>query len=218
MHIWRPALLYMTKRCSLSSWSGLREDNILGDHFWTCTARYRRSCQFGRHRCWDCSSILFCSCCNSLRTGKGTWTQDLPLAYRTSVHLTSELSACYDKWLMRRAWAIHSICVYLFVWIDFFSKVTVGESIVVGFAAVVANTFESYLGASVQGRVSWLTNDLVNVLQISVAAVMAICLSKLCLASWCQSHFTVSWRLLIAMILVDMWRQVNCSGLHIPLS
>ncbi|GAX77260.1 hypothetical protein CEUSTIGMA_g4706.t1 [Chlamydomonas eustigma] len=62
-------------------------------------------------------------------------------------------------------------------------QVTVGESLVVGFAAVAANTFESYLGASVQGRLSWLTNDLVNVLQITLAAIIAICLSKFCLVS-----------------------------------
>ena len=41
-------------------------------------------------------------------------------------------------------------------------------------AAVVANTFESYLGAIVQGKVEWLTNDLVNIIQISVAAALAI--------------------------------------------
>jgi len=41
-------------------------------------------------------------------------------------------------------------------------------------AAIVANFFESYLGAVVQGRVPWLTNDLVNMTQISVAAALAI--------------------------------------------
>ncbi len=50
------------------------------------------------------------------------------------------------------------------------------EALVVAFAATVANLFESYLGASVQGRISWLTNDLVNVIQISVAAAVAITL------------------------------------------
>ncbi len=39
---------------------------------------------------------------------------------------------------------------------------------------MVANTFESYLGATVQGRVAWLSNDLVNMIQISVAAAIAI--------------------------------------------
>lgn len=41
-------------------------------------------------------------------------------------------------------------------------------------AAVVANLFESYLGAAVQGRLEWLTNDLVNAIQISLAAALAI--------------------------------------------
>ncbi|KAG2427964.1 hypothetical protein HXX76_011951 [Chlamydomonas incerta] len=45
---------------------------------------------------------------------------------------------------------------------------------VVAGAAVVANLAESYLGASVQGRLPWLTNDLVNMLQISLAAALAV--------------------------------------------
>lgn len=41
-------------------------------------------------------------------------------------------------------------------------------------AAIVANLAESYLGAAVQGRVGWLTNDVVNMLQISLAAGLAV--------------------------------------------
>lgn len=41
-------------------------------------------------------------------------------------------------------------------------------------AAVAANTFESYLGASVQGNVAWLTNDVVNMIQIMLAASLAV--------------------------------------------
>ncbi len=41
-------------------------------------------------------------------------------------------------------------------------------------AAFAANVFESFLGASLQGRVDWLNNDIVNVLQISVAAALAL--------------------------------------------
>ena len=40
-------------------------------------------------------------------------------------------------------------------------------------AAVVANVFESWLGAVEQGKVAWLTNDAVNVVQTCVAAVLA---------------------------------------------
>ncbi|EFJ42763.1 hypothetical protein VOLCADRAFT_97151 [Volvox carteri f. nagariensis] len=45
---------------------------------------------------------------------------------------------------------------------------------VVAAAATVANLAESYLGASVQGRISWLNNDIVNMLQITLAAAIAI--------------------------------------------
>jgi uncharacterized membrane protein len=49
-----------------------------------------------------------------------------------------------------------------------------GEAAAVVAAATLANAFESALGASAQGRVAWLTNDLVNVLQICVAAAAAL--------------------------------------------
>ncbi len=41
-------------------------------------------------------------------------------------------------------------------------------------AAFIANVFESYIGAALQGKVDWLNNDIVNVLQISVAAALAV--------------------------------------------
>ncbi len=41
-------------------------------------------------------------------------------------------------------------------------------------AAFAANTAESIVGATVQGRVAWLTNDVVNGLQITLAAALAI--------------------------------------------
>lgn len=41
-------------------------------------------------------------------------------------------------------------------------------------AAFLANIFESWLGATVQGRLPWLSNDLVNVVQISLAAGLAM--------------------------------------------
>jgi uncharacterized protein (TIGR00297 family) len=43
-------------------------------------------------------------------------------------------------------------------------------------ASLVANLLESVLGASVQGKVDWLTNDVVNGFQISIAAAIAIVL------------------------------------------
>ena len=43
-------------------------------------------------------------------------------------------------------------------------------------AAFMANTAESFVGATLQGRVSWLTNDVVNALQITLAAAIALLL------------------------------------------
>jgi uncharacterized membrane protein len=48
-------------------------------------------------------------------------------------------------------------------------------------AAFLANLFESYLGAVVQGRMEWLNNDMVNVIQISVAAGLAVLAKHYCL-------------------------------------
>lgn len=48
------------------------------------------------------------------------------------------------------------------------------EVAVVAGAAMVANLMESYIGAAVQGRVGWLTNDVVNVIQICTAAGLAM--------------------------------------------
>lgn len=48
------------------------------------------------------------------------------------------------------------------------------QAAVVAGAAVVANFAESFLGATAQGRVGWLSNDVVNMLQISLAAALAI--------------------------------------------
>ena len=51
---------------------------------------------------------------------------------------------------------------------------TPADAVLVAAAATAANLFESVLGAAVQGRVAWLSNDVVNALQISVAAVLAV--------------------------------------------
>lgn len=53
-------------------------------------------------------------------------------------------------------------------------QVTARGLLIVAAASTAANLFESYLGALVQGRVTWLTNDLVNVIQISLASVLAL--------------------------------------------
>ncbi|MEW5310126.1 MAG: hypothetical protein WDW38_001953 [Sanguina aurantia] len=41
-------------------------------------------------------------------------------------------------------------------------------------ASVVANVAESYVGATLQGKVEWITNDVVNMAQITLAAALAI--------------------------------------------
>jgi uncharacterized protein (TIGR00297 family) len=46
-------------------------------------------------------------------------------------------------------------------------------------AAFVANLFESWLGATAQGRFAWLTNDAVNILQITVASAAAMLFATL---------------------------------------
>ena len=55
-------------------------------------------------------------------------------------------------------------------------EVSINGTIVIASAAVLANTFESFLGASIQGRpgFKWLTNDLVNMIQITLAAILAM--------------------------------------------
>jgi uncharacterized membrane protein len=53
-------------------------------------------------------------------------------------------------------------------------QVTARGALVATAAAFVANIAESFLGATAQGRVQWLTNDVVNIMQISLAATLAI--------------------------------------------
>ena len=51
---------------------------------------------------------------------------------------------------------------------------TAQEVGVVAGAAVIANLFESYLGAALQGKALWMTNDIVNGIQICLAACIAL--------------------------------------------
>lgn len=48
-----------------------------------------------------------------------------------------------------------------------------GLGVVAG-AAVIANLFESYLGAALQGKALWMSNDIVNGIQICLAACVAL--------------------------------------------
>jgi len=54
--------------------------------------------------------------------------------------------------------------------------VTWQEAGVVAGAATAANLFESFLGAILQGQAGseWLSNDVVNMIQICLAAALAI--------------------------------------------
>lgn len=58
-------------------------------------------------------------------------------------------------------------------------QVTLRGACITTAAAVVANLFESYLGAASQGRLEWLSNDAVNAIQICLAAGIAVLLSRL---------------------------------------
>jgi uncharacterized protein (TIGR00297 family) len=49
--------------------------------------------------------------------------------------------------------------------------------LLVSLVALVATLIESYIGALAQQRWAWLSNELVNALQTSIAALLAICLS-----------------------------------------
>ena len=53
-------------------------------------------------------------------------------------------------------------------------QVTMQGAGVVAAAAIVAKLFESFLGAALQGKALWLTNDTVNAIQISLAASIAL--------------------------------------------
>ena len=53
-------------------------------------------------------------------------------------------------------------------------QVTMQGAGVVAAAAIIANLFESFLGAALQGKALWLTNDIVNAIQISLAASIAL--------------------------------------------
>jgi uncharacterized protein (TIGR00297 family) len=56
-------------------------------------------------------------------------------------------------------------------------QVTTAGAVQCTIAATIANLAESYIGATAQGKVEWLTNDVVNVLQICLAAVLGIALN-----------------------------------------
>ena len=55
-------------------------------------------------------------------------------------------------------------------------QITARGALVATAAAFAANIAESFLGATAQGRAPWLTNDVVNILQILMAATLAVVL------------------------------------------
>jgi uncharacterized membrane protein len=65
-------------------------------------------------------------------------------------------------------------CAVLLLLLLLLLQTTPSDAVLVTAAAFLANVFESYLGAVIQGKVEWLNNDLVNVIQISVAAALAV--------------------------------------------
>jgi uncharacterized membrane protein len=76
----------------------------------------------------------------------------------------------YSKHMLPHARVCSKLCLSTVAYV----QVDVTDAAIVAAAAVVANIAESYIGAVVQGRIEWLTNDLVNVIQISIAAALAV--------------------------------------------
>uniref|UniRef100_A0A383VCW5 Dolichol kinase n=1 Tax=Tetradesmus obliquus TaxID=3088 RepID=A0A383VCW5_TETOB len=58
-----------------------------------------------------------------------------------------------------------------------------GAALLTTSAAVAANLLESYLGAALQGRYAWMTNDVVNVIQTCAAAACAVAGRQLIVAA-----------------------------------
>ncbi|KAF6249503.1 integral membrane protein DUF92-domain-containing protein [Scenedesmus sp. NREL 46B-D3] len=58
-----------------------------------------------------------------------------------------------------------------------------GAALLTTTAAVAANLLESYLGAALQGRCGWATNDVVNVIQTCAAAAAAVAVRHAMLAA-----------------------------------
>ena len=75
--------------------------------------------------------------------------------------------------------AAHACLITTIDVLDTVPQVTVWEAWIVAAAATSANLFESFMGAALQGHQGseWLSNDVVNMIQISVAAALAIACS-----------------------------------------
>ena len=70
-------------------------------------------------------------------------------------------------------------CRHLGVHSPLAAQVDAAGWVVVVAAAFLANTAESFVGATLQGRLPWLNNDVVNALQITLAALLALLLRTL---------------------------------------
>lgn len=60
-------------------------------------------------------------------------------------------------------------------------QVSVSDALICTAAATIANVLESFIGATTQDNVQWLTNDVVNAIQITIAAALAILMKQLIL-------------------------------------
>ena len=85
----------------------------------------------------------------------------------------------------RGRWRVWRLVLCLPAWRALLGELNTGDvrhrrlysrAAVCAFAAFVATTFESALGSLMQGRKGWewLTNDVVNAIQIAIAAIVAI--------------------------------------------
>ena len=62
--------------------------------------------------------------------------------------------------------------------IPLYLQTSPGGALAVAVASVISNYLESVLGATLQGRITWLTNDVINVIQITLGAGLAIALAQ----------------------------------------
>ena len=134
-----------------SCWScmpGVWEDNIPHNRSAAGTARYRRCSQLGRNASGPRCSRWLCSLVLCPRPGAIHQTM---FAHCIMHELIRGNERCLLRWQVDAA----------------------GAAIVV-LAAFLANLFESFLGATTQGQNDWLSNDVVNVIQISLAAGLGI--------------------------------------------
>lgn len=76
------------------------------------------------------------------------------------------------------AGVVGSIALSLVAWVV--GLIPLSGIAVCAIAAFVATTIESLIGATIEEKLAWLTHDLVNIINTTVGAIVAICLGLVC--------------------------------------